>query len=129
MNDEDAAALGGEQLEPQPPQENAPAQTDAELALETRLVALEHAREGLASAKQERGLRKRFAIGAVLVMIAQIAAADAIFVWYGDTNGWDIPAAAISTWLGATVVQIVAVVLVIMNYLFPKGGLPHGQGS
>ena len=62
-------------------------------------------------------------------MVAQIVAADAIFVWYGDANGWDIPAAAISAWLGTTVVQIVAVVLVIMNYLFPKGGPQDGQAS
>jgi hypothetical protein len=27
-----------------------------------------------------------------------------------------------SAWLGTTVVQVVAVVLVIMRYLFPEGG-------
>ena len=65
----------------------------------------------------------RFAKGALAVMVVQIVAANAAcFVWYGDTNGWDIPAAAISTWLGSTVAQVVAVVLVIMNYLFPKSG-------
>jgi hypothetical protein len=64
-----------------------------------------------------------------MVMVVQIVAADAIFVWYGDTKGWQIEAAAISAWLAATVVQIVAVVLVIMNYLFPKGGQRDRQSG
>jgi hypothetical protein len=53
-------------------------------------------------------------------MLTQIVAANATFAWYGDTNGWDISPAAISAWMGATVVQVVSVVLVITNYLFPN---------
>lgn len=52
-------------------------------------------------------------------MCVQVVASNAIFVWYGDTNGWDISAAAISVWMGTTV-EVVSVVLVIVNYLFPN---------
>ena len=106
-----------------------PAPTDEELDLEHRKVALDKERTELDREKEKfetdkanRRLRQSFAKGALAVMVVQIVAANAVFVWYGDTNGWDIPAAAISAWLGSTVAQVVAVVLVIMNYLFPKSG-------
>lgn len=91
----------------------------AELAkLETEVDAL---RETLASEAQNRRLRYPIAIGALLVMVLQVAVSNAIFGWYGDTNAWSISAAAISAWMGTTVVEVVAVVLVVMNYLFPDG--------
>jgi len=52
-------------------------------------------------------------------MVAQLLIADTAFYVYGFANGWDIPTAAITTWLGATVIQIVGVVLVIAKNLFP----------
>jgi hypothetical protein len=91
----------------------------AELAkLETEVDAL---REALASEVQNRQLRYPIAIGALAVMVLQVIVSNAIFGWYGDTNAWDVSAAAISAWMGATVVEVVAVVLVVMNYLFPDG--------
>jgi hypothetical protein len=84
--------------------------------LETEVDTL---REKLTSEAQDRRLRHPIAIGALLVMVLQVAASNAIFVWYGDANAWDISATAISAWMGTTVVEVVAVVLVIMNYLFP----------
>jgi hypothetical protein len=90
----------------------------AELAkLETEVDVL---REALASEVQNRRLRYPIAIGALAVMVLQVAVSNAIFGWYGDTNAWSISAAAISAWMGTTVVEVVAVVLVVMNYLFPK---------
>ncbi len=65
--------------------------------------------------------QRRFVdVVALGLMALQIALSDAIFVWYGDTNGWDISPAAISAWMGTNVVEVVAVVLVIVNYLFPN---------
>lgn len=84
--------------------------------LETEVDRL---REELASEAQNRKLRYPIAIGALIVMVLQVAASNAIFGWYGDTNAWNISAAAISAWMGTTVVEVVAVVLVVMNYLFP----------
>jgi Na+/glutamate symporter len=102
-----------------------PVQTDDELGEESRRIAvekektdLEKQNEQLEAEKENRKLRRGWAIGAVIVMLIQIAVADAIFVWYGDTNAWDIPTVAISIWLSATVVQVVSVVLVITHYLF-----------
>ncbi len=75
--------------------------------------------EELASEVQNRKMRHPIAIVALVVMVFQVALSDAIFVWYGDTNGWNISAAAISAWMGTNVVEVVAVALVIVNYLFP----------
>ncbi len=86
--------------------------------LETEVEAL---REQLASDVQSRQLRYPIAIGALAVMVVQVVISNAIFGWYGDTNAWSISAAAISAWMGTTVVEVVAVVLVVMNYLFPNG--------
>jgi predicted Kef-type K+ transport protein len=85
--------------------------------LETEVDAL---REALASDTQNRRLRYPIAIGALLVMVLQVVVSNAIFGWYGDTNAWNVSAAAISAWMGTTVVEVVAVVLVVMNYLFPR---------
>jgi uncharacterized membrane protein YcjF (UPF0283 family) len=85
--------------------------------LETEVDAL---REALASDAQNRRLRYPIAFGALFVMVLQVVISNAIFGWYGDTNAWNISAAAISAWMGTTVVEVVAVVLVVMNYLFPR---------
>jgi predicted Kef-type K+ transport protein len=84
--------------------------------LETEVDAL---REALASEAQNRRLRYPIAIGALLVMVLQVVVSNAIFGWYGDANAWNVSAGAISAWMGTTVVEVVAVVLVVMNYLFP----------
>jgi predicted Kef-type K+ transport protein len=85
--------------------------------LETQVDAL---REQLASDVQSRRLRYPIAIGALFVMVLQVVVSNAIFGWYGDANAWNISAAAISAWMGTTVVEVVAVVLVVINYLFPR---------
>lgn len=85
--------------------------------LQTEVDAL---REGLVSEVQNRKLRYPVAIGALLVMVLQVAASNVIFGWYGDTNAWSISAAAITAWMGTTVIEVIGVVLVVMNYLFPR---------
>lgn len=59
----------------------------------------------------------------------QLVAADVGFFIYGHNNGWDIPAAAISVWLGAVVVQLFLLLRVIAKYLFPEGSSPHGVSA
>jgi hypothetical protein len=76
-------------------------------------------REDLASEVQNRKLRYPIAIASLVVMVLQVAASNAIFGWYGDTNAWSISAVAISAWMATTVVEVVGVVLVVVNYLFP----------
>lgn len=70
--------------------------------------------------KNEVDLHRRVGNGALLLMVAQLVIADAAFYIYGFKNGWHIPTAAITTWLAATVIQIVGVVLVIAKSLFPS---------
>ncbi len=70
-------------------------------------------------ADDDRELRKRFAIWITIAAGMQIAAADVVFVIYATTNSWVIPGSTMSAWLGATVVQVIAVAVVIVRSLFP----------
>lgn len=57
----------------------------------------------------------------------QLIVANLVFVayaWFG--LGWEVPAPAISAWLGATVIQIIGIVYIIARYLFPADGANHG---
>jgi hypothetical protein len=96
-------------------------QVRAERAEAAKLEAeVEKLRGEVASETQNRELRYPVAIGALTVMVVQVALSNAIFGWYGDTNAWDVSATAISAWMGTTVVEVIGVVLVVMNYLFPR---------
>jgi hypothetical protein len=75
--------------------------------------------ERVAAEKENRRLRFGIAIAALVVMALQVLAANGIFAWYGIAAQWAVPSSAITAWLGATVVEVVSVVLVIVNYLFP----------
>jgi hypothetical protein len=106
-----------------------PVLTDEEISRKGRLVDLENKetavaklKDALETEKENRRLRHWVANGALVVMLAQVVAANATFIWYGDVNGWDISPTAISAWMGATVIQVVSVVLVIIKYLFPPPG-------
>jgi hypothetical protein len=79
-------------------------------------------RERVATERENRRLRFGVAIAALVLMGLQVLAANGVFVWFGTAAGWAIPSSAISAWLGTTVVEVVAVVLVVVNYLFPGGG-------
>jgi hypothetical protein len=72
-------------------------------------------------AKADLKLSKVVGYGALSVMGVQVLIADAAFFFYGFDNAWKIPAAAIDAWLAAAVIQVIGVVLVITNYLFPTG--------
>jgi hypothetical protein len=41
-----------------------------------------------------------------------------VFAWVGAD--WDLPAGVIEVWLGATVVQVVGIVLIVTRHLFPN---------
>jgi hypothetical protein len=75
--------------------------------------------EAVVTEQANRKLRNGIAVAALAVMVAQILAANGIFAWYGLAAGWDVPSAAVTAWMGTTVVEVVSVVLVIVNYLFP----------
>jgi uncharacterized membrane protein YcjF (UPF0283 family) len=95
-------------------------------AEEARVAKLEAeaemAGEAVATEKENRKLRFGIAIAALVLMALQVLAANGIFAWYGVAADWAVPSSAITAWMGTTVVEVVAVVLVIVNHLFPNEG-------
>lgn len=56
--------------------------------------------------------RRTFANWTGAVAVVQILCADAVFIAYAWAGRhWDVPESAISAWLGATIIQVIAVVL------------------
>jgi uncharacterized membrane protein YdbT with pleckstrin-like domain len=96
-------------------------ETRGEAAQVAKLEAeADMAGERVATEQENRKLRFGIAITALTLMALQILVANGIFGWYGVAADWDVPSSAIGAWLGTTVVEVVAVVLVIVNYLFPS---------
>jgi hypothetical protein len=75
--------------------------------------------EAVATEQANRRLRNAIALAALMLMAFQVLAANGIFAWYGLAGAWDIPSSAVTAWMGTTVIEVVSVVLVIVNYLFP----------
>jgi hypothetical protein len=69
--------------------------------------------------EENRKLRKRIADHVSLAVAIQVGIADVAFLIYGFWNGWDIPGSTIIAWLSSTVVQVIAVGLVVTKSLFP----------
>jgi hypothetical protein len=72
--------------------------------------------------EENRKLRKRIADHVSLAVAIQVGIADVAFLIYGFWNGWDIPGSTVIAWLSATVVQVIAVGLVVTKSLFPPTG-------
>jgi hypothetical protein len=72
-----------------------------------------------AQADNDRQMRKDIAERVFKAISIQVIIADVAFVVYGFWNGWEIPGSTVSAWLGAVVVQVIAVGLVIARSLFP----------
>jgi hypothetical protein len=75
--------------------------------------------ERVATEEENRKLRFGIAIAALILMALQVLAANGIFAWYGVAAGWAVPSSAITAWMATTVIEVVSVVLVVVNYLFP----------
>jgi hypothetical protein len=65
-------------------------------------------------------MRKDIAEQVFKAIRVQVVIADLAFLIYGFWNGWDIPGSTVGAWLGAVVVQVIAVGLVIARSLFPS---------
>jgi hypothetical protein len=81
---------------------------------------LEHARRR--NARTDSRLREALGYGAIAAAGSQLLSANVGFYLYAAHKHWDIPSEVVIGWLGATVAQIVGIVLVIAKYLFPEGG-------
>ncbi len=78
-------------------------------------------------AAQDVRLKRLYAYFLPGVMVAQLAVADLgffLYAWLGV--GWRIETSIMHVWLGATVVEVIAIVLVVTRYLFPRRDLAIG---
>jgi hypothetical protein len=74
-------------------------------------------------AESDRKLRSKVSNRVFWAIIAQVLVADVGMFVYADHRHWEIAAGVVSSWLGATVIQVIAVALVIAKSLFPEGGV------
>jgi hypothetical protein len=72
--------------------------------------------------RQDILLKRIFAGFGLVVMLLELGVATVIFWHYGEARRWLLPDAVISAYLGATVVQVVSLVLVMTRSLFPHNG-------
>jgi hypothetical protein len=71
--------------------------------------------------QQDRQLKLSYATWLLRLLAAQLVVADLVFIVYAWAGrGWDLQPPVIEVWLGATVVQVVGVVLVVTRHLFPQ---------
>jgi hypothetical protein len=69
---------------------------------------------------QDRQLKLVYANWLRWLLGAQLGIADAVFIAYAWVGrSWHLDPAVIDIWLGATVVQVVGIVLVVTRHLFP----------
>lgn len=74
--------------------------------------------------QQDLQLRRDYAKWALRFMLGQVLLADVVFIVYAFIVyafiiDWRVPNSVMVAWLGATVVQVVAVTLVVARGLFP----------
>jgi len=89
---------------------------------EVAVRALVDGRPGpLRAAAEHPPLKETYASNAIKAVGVQLAIADGVFIFYAIKHGiGSVPAPVMESWLGATVVQVVGVVLVITRSLFPS---------
>jgi hypothetical protein len=66
-------------------------------------------------------LRRHIGYFAMILTGLQVVCAYVVFIVYAaDGLNWKVPTAAIESWLAATVIQVIGIVLVITRSLFPS---------
>lgn len=79
---------------------------------------------------QRLALRSDYSRWFKWLLTIQVLLADIGFVWYAFAIHWQIPATAMSAWLGSVVAQVITIVITITRGIFPAGesadhGKPH----
>lgn len=73
---------------------------------------------------QLRGLIAKWAmIGAGI----QLGVADLAFMFYGFWSGWAIDQSVMITWLTASVLEVIGVVVIVANSLYSSSSTPQGR--
>lgn len=75
----------------------------------------------LKAARSDLTFRRIYASVLLTAMIAQVAIADWFFWKYLQAYDFRAPVQAMSVWIGAAVVQLIGLVVIVTQYLFPKG--------
>ena len=72
--------------------------------------------------RREHFLQYFYAILLFLALVLQMGFADWIFDRYASSHSihWSIPTSTMNVWLGATVVQLVGIVGIVVHYLFRR---------
>jgi hypothetical protein len=71
--------------------------------------------------EQDRKLKLAYATWLRWLLVGQLVTADLVFTVYAWAGrGWHLDTSVIDAWLGATVVQVVGIVLVVTRHLFPQ---------
>jgi hypothetical protein len=69
---------------------------------------------------QDIHLKKSYAKRLLRLVTLQLFIADAVFIAYAWAGkNWNLEPEVIQIWLGATLIELIAVALVITQYLFP----------
>lgn len=69
---------------------------------------------------QDTGLRKLLAIWSVTAASVMLVLGTGIFVTYMVSQWGEVPVEAIIAWLSASVLEVLGIVYVVANYLFPR---------
>jgi hypothetical protein len=80
-------------------------------------------------AEQDRGLRKEISSRVFWAIVIQVGVADLGMLIFAVEKHWDLATSIVNAWLGATVIQVIAVGLVIAKSLFPAGGINSSLAS
>jgi hypothetical protein len=70
---------------------------------------------------QDIRLKGMYAVALLVGLASQVVIVDGLvylYAWQG--RDWNLPPSVVQVWIGATVVQIIGIVLVITRYLFPR---------
>jgi hypothetical protein len=70
---------------------------------------------------QDIRLKRIYALALLVGLGIQVVIVDGVFVVYAWAGvDWNVAEPVMSIWLGATVINVIGVVLVVTNYLFPQ---------
>ncbi len=79
--------------------------------------------------QQTIALRRRYAEVLLRVLIGQLVVADLVFVLYAWLGrDWRLSTAVVDSWLAATFLEVTAIVVLIVKYLFPDARAAPAAG-
>lgn len=81
-------------------------------------------------ADQANHLRTGYGVALLLLIVLQIALVDAVFIAYASWGAhWNVPATILNVWVGATVVQVLGIIAIVVHYLFPNQDRSGSDGG